>query len=101
MSEERINLFDLKSERIRTLHFTWFAFFICFSTVLFCFSPLTPGSFHRHGSSTSFCLLKTLLYWSRLLRDRAEKQMVLYKSSCLFCSLFLREYFLLLVEIKE
>ncbi len=30
MSEERINLFDLKSERIRTLHFTWFAFFISF-----------------------------------------------------------------------
>ena len=27
---ERINLFDLKSERIRTLHFTWFAFFISF-----------------------------------------------------------------------
>jgi len=27
---ERINLFDFKSERIRTLHFTWFAFFISF-----------------------------------------------------------------------
>ncbi len=27
---DRINLFDLKSERIRTLHFTWFAFFISF-----------------------------------------------------------------------
>ncbi|MCK5720280.1 MAG: NarK family nitrate/nitrite MFS transporter [Thiomargarita sp.] len=28
--EERINLFNLKSDRIRTLHFTWFAFFISF-----------------------------------------------------------------------
>jgi NNP family nitrate/nitrite transporter-like MFS transporter len=27
---ENINLFKLKSERIRTLHFTWFAFFISF-----------------------------------------------------------------------
>jgi len=27
---DRINLFDFKSERIRTLHFTWFAFFISF-----------------------------------------------------------------------
>ncbi|MDM8568809.1 MFS transporter [Thiotrichales bacterium HSG1] len=27
---ENINLFNLKSERIRTLHFTWFAFFISF-----------------------------------------------------------------------
>ena len=27
---ESINLFNLKSERIRTLHFTWFAFFISF-----------------------------------------------------------------------
>ncbi len=30
MSTESINLFDFKSERIRTLHFTWFAFFISF-----------------------------------------------------------------------
>jgi NNP family nitrate/nitrite transporter-like MFS transporter len=30
MAEERINLFNLKSERIRTLHITWFAFFISF-----------------------------------------------------------------------
>ncbi|MCK5717664.1 MAG: MFS transporter [Thiomargarita sp.] len=27
---DNINLFDLKSERIRTLHFTWFAFFLSF-----------------------------------------------------------------------
>jgi len=30
MSEQNINLFNIKSERIRTLHFTWFAFFISF-----------------------------------------------------------------------
>ncbi len=30
MSETSMNLFNLKSERIRTLHFTWFAFFISF-----------------------------------------------------------------------
>ncbi|WP_349647705.1 MFS transporter [Candidatus Parabeggiatoa sp. HSG14] len=30
MSEGNINLFNLKSERIRMLHFTWFAFFISF-----------------------------------------------------------------------
>lgn len=29
-SETSMNLFNLKSERIRTLHFTWFAFFISF-----------------------------------------------------------------------
>jgi len=39
MAEERINLFDLKSERIRMLHFTWFAFFISFY-VWFNMAPL-------------------------------------------------------------
>jgi len=39
MSEERINLFNLKSERIRMLHFTWFAFFISFY-VWFNMAPL-------------------------------------------------------------
>jgi NNP family nitrate/nitrite transporter-like MFS transporter len=28
--ENRLDIFDFKSERIRTLHFTWFAFFISF-----------------------------------------------------------------------
>lgn len=36
---ERINLFDLKSQRIRTLHFTWFAFFISFY-IWFNYAPL-------------------------------------------------------------
>jgi len=38
---ERINLFDLKSERVRTLHLTWFAFFISFY-IWFNAAPLMP-----------------------------------------------------------
>ena len=39
MSESRINLVDLKDPKVRTLHFTWFAFFLTF-VVWFSHAPM-------------------------------------------------------------
>lgn len=41
MSSTRINLMDFKDEKIRTLHLTWFAFFLTF-VVWFSHAPLKP-----------------------------------------------------------
>ena len=39
MSESRINLVDFKDPKVRTLHFTWFAFFLTF-VVWFSHAPM-------------------------------------------------------------